>query len=409
MSHTPPKVYTNAASTRAAALILAAAPTVLLVLMLIVVLVRGLPLLHTGMLLVVLLAIPGWLWVYTVSTARIVLHADRIERINIFGTKSVAAETVAGYRSSWQPGVIVLMPKDEKGPALAVPEAARLDSAGQAWLTSLPDLDETLTAPAYEHARSDPRFGATEPARTAFVTATRESVKFINIAAWAVAFLGVLLPWPRTVAIALLTLFPLGALAYAARVHPLVRIAVEETKSRPLTLVSPFIACWLALSFRSLRELYLLNPFPLAIPAVIAAVALAVAARRIDSKLRRDATAAWTFGIFAFAFYTGSAAGQFNELADPWPSRTYETIVEEVLAPEGRPTEYRLNLRPWGDGERDTGLAVPQHVHDSLAAGDRICITVHPGALAATWYEVERCSTSPALRGASTAPPVASQ
>lgn len=394
MSHTPPKVYTNAASTRAAALILAAAPTVLLVLMLIVVFVRGLPFFHTGMLLVVLLAIPGWVWVYTVATAKTVLHADRIERMNIFGTKSVAAEAVAGYRSSWQPGVFVLMPKEKGGPSLAVPEAMRLDNEGAAWLTSLTDLDAGDTAAAYERARNEPRFGATEAARAQFVTNTRETVKFINLTAWAVAFVGMVLPWPRTLAIALLVLYPLGALAYAVRVSPLVGIAVDQWRSRPLMLHSAFLACWLALQIRSFVDLYLLNPFPLAIPAVIAAVVLTAAARRIDTRLRTDATAAWGFGLLALMFYTGGAVAQINELADPWPSRTYVSVVEEKIAPSGRPTEYRLNLRPWGDGERDTGLAVPQRVYDSVAVGDRLCITVHPGALAAPWYKADHCSSN---------------
>lgn len=78
---------------------------------------------------------------------------------------------------------------------------------------------------------------------------------------------------------------------------------------------------------------------------------------------------------------------------DPSPGAAARTTVEGKYVSHGRSTSYNLTLAPWGPVAAARSISVSSSAYDAFNPGDRVCVTLHPGALGLAWYAIATCQT----------------
>ena len=235
---------------------------------------------------------------------------------------------------------------------------------------------------------NNPRFGATEADRAAFVRKSRMRLVALTVAVFPVGLWALIWPEPRLVVVALLLLIPLLSVAVALHARPAIRVAESERRPRGLDLIIAIGAPSLVLVLIGARSTLIDQPPSAILFAGGAAIAAALA--WLDPLLRRRWVTLFVLVSFGFCYVRGATV-EANILLDHAEPTRKELTVREKRATGRAFVHHELVVSPWIDRGVDREITVSQTLHDTLAVGDRVCIDVHPGALGLRWYEVARC------------------
>jgi len=120
--------------------------------------------------------------------------------------------------------------------------------------------------------------------------------------------------------------------------------------------------------------------------AVVVLVSSLLVCWRIGARLRAHILlilwiAAYCFGVIVEA----------NGRLDSASPRVYSAQVLGKSVSRGRHTTYRLRLSAWGNLREPNSVAVSRAFYAQVQRQQRICVALHPGALAISWYRLNRC------------------
>jgi hypothetical protein len=143
-------------------------------------------------------------------------------------------------------------------------------------------------------------------------------------------------------------------------------------------------------------SLHLVDARPPWIAAFVVGAALGAAtwsaaqAPGLASPIQALLTVAIIGGVYAYAAYAVA-----DVRFDPSPGTAYQAaIVGENTSMSRSSTYYHLSPPPWGPVTAASSVTVSKSVYDALQPGDPICLTLHPGAMGAGWYDVGLCGAS---------------
>lgn len=325
---------------------------------------------------------------YAAANMRTRIFNDRVEKIGAFSRRTLHARDIAGFRDAIHQGYIRLIPDAPHLLPMRVPRDIRQCADRVTWVDKLIDLEDADRRALDRTVLSNPRFGATEGHRLAFVGKAKRRVLALTLASPPAVAWGLIWPEPRALVVAVLALIPLLSIAVALHARPAIRVAESDRRRGKLDL-------FLALGLPSIVLMLMAGQAALidrpsaALLAVGAATACALA--WLDPLLHRRWLALVILAGVGFCYARGVAI-EANILLDSATATRKEVTVREKRV-EGRVFERpALIVSPWVDRGVEHEIPVSRALHDAVAVGDRVCITVHPGALGLRWYEVVRCN-----------------
>ena len=96
-------------------------------------------------------------------------------------------------------------------------------------------------------------------------------------------------------------------------------------------------------------------------------------------------------GVIALWNYTYAVFTVVDEQLDRSPPKLFQPLVLAKHKSGLRFRSYNVELSSWGPFSDARQIDVEPKVYDALKVGNRTCISLHQGFLAAQWYEVARC------------------
>jgi hypothetical protein len=245
---------------------------------------------------------------------------------------------------------------------------------------------------ARPEAENDPRPGIVRPPRAGRLERARRIAQLARGAMYVTSAWFVLWPVPYALLVAVAAATPWFALFLCRRYRGV--FAIDKpgrgTHRGDLTLLLALPGGVLAM--RAIADSHLVIVGPLFLPSLALWGAMVWCAHALGPGWR-----GWrnfvllVFIAFPYAPSTIALADQAFDLAAPTPLRVPVT-GKRMSAARGR--ILYLRVPPWGLRRRANEVEVRRELYDSVAAGSRVCLQVHPGALGMPWYEagpVERC------------------
>lgn len=360
----------------------------------------------------------GWLW--SLFRVRLRLWPDRWEFRGIFRSLSGRRLDVAGYRwHLFRVGDTIeftLKGKDGRpsGASFTLPDYR--DRPGfNSWIAGLPDLT-IFERDHYEGAlQANAAFGPDAGRRRKAIIRHRGNLTIVNAIGVLAAVWVFVLPSVLPSAILLLcTVIPLVAIVAAAMSGG--RYAVTHTLGNPkLSLFVPAFVPGVALAARFLADrgtlvfaqYASLDRWHVTLPAIACATVLTAIVGVIDRRLRLDVLGLTVILLFAYSF---GALLACDQLADTNPGTTYAQPIQSRDINETAPTpsnagvrgtggagftSYVVQIDPWGP--RNLAEVLPTQIevnagfYRALQPNDRLCMTLHPGALGWRWYTYSIC------------------
>jgi TPR repeat protein len=318
---------------------------------------------------------------------RIVLTDDAIERIGLFRRRKLMRDEIQGRRvrrEQYGPPTLVLVPA--AGKSLKLYGSLKRDATFNGWIDPIPDLDAEEERKTFEEVRADERLGGTPEERLATIVRTGKIARIFNFGGYAVCLWAMFYPRPYLLAVGLIALLPIVSVALTAA-----RPAAYG--SRRNEIVAPLIFPGMVLALRALFDVHLIDIWASLWATWALGVALAAALCAIYRvPLRR----AWYGGIYLLATVT-YAYGTIA-LGDVLLERSLPQVVAtEVLDKSistGKHTEWRLELAPWGPVKDAERVAVSRDLYQAVVYGERVCVSLFPGAFRLRWFIVTRCTES---------------
>lgn len=323
---------------------------------------------------------------------RIVLHGpDEIELRQLgFGRHRLRRSEIRGRRVLPTPHVrtLVLERNDGRRP-VKIGLIQKRDEILNAFLDSLPDLDEAERAAKEKVVLAMEELGATEDARRHALSVGHRIIVVLNTVTVVVVFWGGFYPRPQSILVPILALLPLVALVLMSLGRGLFSIAGERHEPRPHVGL-PLTVASLLLALRAWRDLSHVDVAVLAVAAGILGSALVMALVAFAPTHERRLGVFVPISLVAAAYGWGLAV-HANALLDRGAWEMHEVEVRGERVVRGRHPSAHLRLAPWGPFEAEDEHEVPFAVHDGVEVGGHVCVDLHPGALGARWYVIRAC------------------
>jgi hypothetical protein len=217
----------------------------------------------------------------------------------------------------------------------------------------------------------------------------KNTAKVLNVIGWPLCLWGWIYPRPYPLAMLALVVLPLVAIVLVVRSNGLYEIAGIRGDRRP-SLVGLFL-CGMVLFIRALEDIRLLQwPF-LVVPAIVGGSALTLVALTRDRRMREGSWAlVWLIAIL----YSYGAIAEANTLFDSSKPEIFQAnVVGKRSYGGGLHTDlwYYLRLDRWGQSSVANDVHLPFALYRSVSIGQRVCVSVYPGALKIRWYSVNQC------------------
>jgi hypothetical protein len=332
---------------------------------------------------------------------RFSIAADAVEYDSFWQHRRLRRADIEGYRllrSAWYaypgalfaPATLVLVPKGDAEKPLRVAKIFAADAPFEAWLARLGNLDAADFRRSEAEILRDPALGDDVSARADALAKARWVGGVLSAIAVALGAWGYLAPNPSGLVTLLLIVMPWVALGMDAAAPGLFAVNNWRNDARS-NLAAALILPGLVLTVRALTEYDLLE-WQLALGASLIiggtfALLLALADRSVLNSVSRFIL------VLPFAlFYAFGAVAQANVWLDVSPPTIEQVAVVGKHGSSGtRRASWYLSLAPWGPRTTPEDVLIARPLYDSVRPGDKVCVTVHPGALSISWFSVAPC------------------
>jgi hypothetical protein len=350
---------------------------------------------YLAFILIPLSILSAVLWRY-----RVTLHADRVEVRNLLSTRTMRYEAIAGYRFkqrtkfAWPKWILIA--KNKGGKSFDILRDIEKDADFDRWLASYPNLDKVEYSQSYEALISDPKLGATDKDRQSRVKQGAGAVTALSVAGIFLAMTCFFTPAYfdlsgnlilHALYILSFAAIPLLAVILVLASPELYCITWSKNPAKP-NLIMAYIFPSLALAYLAAREVNLIGwDFAYKVCAV-AGIAAAVAVMKAWDKTRGA-----LFILAVGAFFWGAAVTLYCDrmLDRSVPTKFVAAVTDGRWDSNRGIHRYFLTLGDWGPQNKSEEIAVSSALYDATRLGDRVCISLHRGALGMPWYTVARC------------------
>jgi hypothetical protein len=335
----------------------------------------------------------GALALYTaVVTAKMatVLYPDRIERRDLFRSRSMSRADLRGYttqapRNSFP--MMKLFAKEGLGKALTIMVFCP-DPAFHHWFEGVADLDALERKTARKALFADPAFGSTPKARRANIRRARIFGRWANGIGAGALIWAFMWPHPYSAAVIASGLCMIVGVGLVAAMRG--QLALFDEKGSARTDVGLLLFGSLGLTLRALLDVAIFSWSEVVAPVAALTAAMAALAFAADRRLFRNAgvpiatvilVTAWSYGVVVEA----------DSLLDRSRATIFPVQVLDKSESHGRTTSYTFNLPPWGPRTEAENTEVNGALYRQTTVGSTVCIYLYPGALHIRWFDVDRC------------------
>ena len=322
---------------------------------------------------------------------KVILKPDAIEVRNIFSTRILPRDEIAGRRIllTQYISTLELIPGDQEKKKLRIGMMMSADASFHSWFAAIPDLDAKDLAKSESQITSELEFGLTPEQRSEFLVRARKIVKWLNGIASAICVWGLFYPRPYQLVISLLITLPLIVVVILVRSQGLYQIEGRRNDARP-SLATAFLFPAAILALRTIHDANFLRWMPFLAGVITANFLLTLVVTGADRGIRERRWA--MFSIFLLgAMYVYGSFGQADMLLDRSAPETFEVATLSKRVSNGRSTTWYIRVAPWGPQVEATDVSVSRSFYNSIVPGDTVCIGLFPGALRIPWYFVRNC------------------
>jgi hypothetical protein len=260
----------------------------------------------------------------------------------------------------------------------------KTDEAFNAWIASLPNLDEVERAESTARIIDDQSVGVTAQERSQRLAGAQNRAKVLNWIAGIAAAWGFFYPRPYQLAMATLGIVPLVAIAMLATGGALYQVRGRRNDARA-DLSIAFLLPGLVMALRGLLDFNLLEWMPIIKATIAGTVLLTIL---LASRGMRESR--WAILPFSVVYLFG-AMTQANTLLDRSKRQVFPVRVLNKRISNGNTTTYYFQVEPWGPRPGVNEINVPSSIYGAVSAGQNACVLLWKGAMQAPWYIVRTC------------------
>lgn len=391
-----PIVYRPSMATRAVLGLL----TLLLLVPILLVLRTGIETVNVGagMIMLFLLLMFVVLVINTLAS-KIVFHRDRIERVNLLGSKSIAIRDILGYRRG-NKGLIVLCSTASEGKGFQIPGAYAYDETFKAWLNGLRNLDDEDAKAAELQIEKDERYGVTPEDRRQKVAWLRRVSMLSALGMMAVMIWAIVYPRPGWLAAGLPIVLPWVAIAAVASSRGMLcffeldKVEAKKKGNLSTVITMPALTMYFMLTMPGNGLPQLPQEWKvLIVPAVVGGLLISMLMLTVSKPVKSSA-AVWLLTMPCMVLYSGETLAMMNGLLDIANPKFYHLVVQRKHNTTGKGATYWFETIGRSDEHYDgpTSLQVSPRLYRRERVNDTVCVSVHPGAFHWRWHSVESCN-----------------
>jgi hypothetical protein len=326
------------------------------------------------------------------ALARLTLRADAIELRGVTRSRELRISELAGRRRQATRGGSILLLVPKNGRPVRIDSGFPRDSALNAWIDALPDLDLQERQASEATLLADPTFGSNPKERQARLAQARQITKLasgVTIAAmlWAYVY-----PHPYAWAIGLLALLPWCAVVMVMLSRGLICFDAKRNDARPNVLIVLMLPA-MVLGLRAILDDHLVEVMPVFVYGLIAGVPLLLAACLAG---KRDSSQPWTLPMLLLPLvalpYGAGLLIHADVMLDHQPVQVFQTQVMRKYISSGRHSAPHLVLAPWGPKVTGEDMSVSRAYYTHVDVDTKVCVDLHRGAVGLRWYEVQDCA-----------------
>lgn len=339
----------------------------------------------------------------SVVSLKVILRADRID-CRVLGLKRELSfsEIASIQRTSVFNSlpILIIRPKTPDRPKILMPAIFDDNKAFIAWTSSFQRYQAEKGREEHELeqlAMRDPALGATPAERKTHYKRAVNLIAWPLIAAFCLAFLVLFRLIPATAGYCALISLPWITAFLAAAAKRRLHFAEDHKSVRTNALIS-LGCCTFALELEAARLYDLIDATQAVIPAIILFLALTalyvVTLRSIFRRLRA------LLGFLLMAgVYADASTIHLNAIFAAIPTESYQAAVldKDMTVSDSRRSRskhWHLTLAPWGPVGTQTEINVGRELYHRVSVGDKVCLTLHRGALDIQYYDIDICESS---------------
>jgi hypothetical protein len=346
----------------------------------------------------------GLLMAASCTVACLTLRADAIEVRRLFSTRRLRRDAIEGRRLVPTRGkpISVLVPRS--GPPLRLDSGYRGDSVLDAWIATLPDLDQRERDASQARLAADRSYGASPQERLSRLATARQFARVAQAVTLALSAWAYIYPRPYLLVIALVALLPWCAVALVGWSRGLIRFDSSRNDVRPniaIVLILPGIV----LGVRALFDTHMLDvSSALEYGAVVGLPLLAAVMLVNDRSSDRPRARGWGVLLLALVAlpYGAGVLSLSDVLLDHQPAQVFSTQVDNKYISSGKHPQPYLVLAPWGPETMGDKVAVSRAYYAQTPIHATVCAVLHPGSVRLRWFDVRECPSTMAGGHAST-------
>ena len=305
-------------------------------------------------------------------TERLILHADRIERIGLLGKVVRRRDEVTGYRAVEGQAIVFGPPG---GWRMGIPAHAFKNAAWRAWLESCRNLNADEINAALDEAERDPILGHDVEDRRRTVDRRHLVMRALAWAAIALFAWTVVFPRPFALPVYLCCAAPIVAITLAALKKDVFSIFPRNPVATRVDL-SVLVLVGGAPAILAMRIPLVDWQEPLMTAVVVATVLTMLAMRLAVEPGSRHWVAGLLLGFATLANAWGGAV-VLNQALDVRPPML---VSAEVLGTNGNRSEPAMDVEIGGPHPaRVDGVRVSRATNEAHHGGAPICAGVYPG------------------------------
>ena len=327
--------------------------------------------------------------------SKIILTTDAIELHDPFTTKHMLRSQIAGWRvlPTQYISTLELLPRDPHAKKIKFALTIKLDEQFQAWLATLPNLDEQERSESFAHLEAQLDPSLTNDQREELLVNAVKFSKFLTWATWLAALWGWFYPRPYSLVILILSAVPPIAIFAGLRAKGVYQFDGKRNDVRP-SLAVPVITPGLVLGLRAISDLSFLHWQQLLSPIAVVTLAMTVLITAADPKSGKQRWLILATLLLAVA-YGGGVTAMADTLLDRSAPQVFQAEVLHKHISSGRSTTWYLRLAPWGPQDQAADVSVSRSLYSSVQPGQIVCSYLYPGTLKIPWFHVARCPNLP--------------
>ena len=336
------------------------------------------------------------------AMSRLVLRADSIELRGPLGSRMLRRDAIAGRRQQPTRGKPIRVLVPESGRPMRLDSGYPSDSALDAWIDALPDLDLQERQASEAKLIADPAFGSSPKDRLERLAKARQVAKVANMVTLAAMLWAYVYPHPYQPAILLMALLPWCAVAIVALSRGLICFDTLRNDVRPhvaLMLMMPA----LVLGMRALLDINIVDVTRTLEFGFIAGLPLVFAVSLVG---QRNQPRPWVLPLLMLVVavpYGGGLVAMADVMLDHQAPQVFQTQVLRKYISSGKHPQPYLVLAPWGPMITGDRVAVSRAYYAHVKVDTTLCVDLHQGGVGLRWYGAHDCASA-SKRDAPTVP-----